>query len=65
MPRPTLSDLTLSVRPALPGEYKSTMTANVGDRAPDFALPDVDGRSVSLADYRGRWVVLVFLRWLG
>jgi peroxiredoxin Q/BCP len=41
------------------------MALNVGDRAPDFALPDVDGRSVSLADYRGRWVVLVFLRWLG
>ncbi len=41
------------------------MPPNVGDRAPDFRLPDVDGRPVALADYRGHWVVLVFLRWLG
>ena len=41
------------------------MGLNVGDRAPELTLPDIDGRPVSLADYRGRWVVLVFLRWLG
>jgi len=29
-----------------------------GDRAPDFTLPDPDGTPVSLADYRGRTVVL-------
>jgi hypothetical protein len=35
----------------------------VGQRAPDFTLPDAAGRSVSLADYRGRKpVVLVFYR---
>jgi len=39
--------------------------AKVGEAAPRFTLPDVDGGTVSLADYRGRWVVLVFLRWLG
>lgn len=27
--------------------------------APDFSLPDLDGRSVTLADFRGK-VVLVF-----
>jgi len=33
----------------------------VGDRAPDFALPDRTGRTVQLADYRGtRPVVLYF-----
>jgi peroxiredoxin len=32
----------------------------VGTRAPGFTLPDVDGRPVSLADFRGRNVVLVF-----
>ncbi len=28
--------------------------------APDFTLPDHDGRSHSLADYRGKWLVLYF-----
>jgi peroxiredoxin len=31
-----------------------------GEPAPDFALRDQDGRLVSLADFRGRTVVLVF-----
>jgi len=32
----------------------------VGEKAPDFSLPDHDGNEVSLADFRGRKVVLVF-----
>ncbi|MEV3965379.1 thioredoxin-dependent thiol peroxidase [Nocardia sp. NPDC050193] len=31
-----------------------------GDPAPDFTLPDADGNDVSLADYRGRKVVVYF-----
>jgi peroxiredoxin Q/BCP len=31
-----------------------------GDRAPDFELPDQDGRAVKLSDFRGRPVVLYF-----
>jgi cytochrome oxidase Cu insertion factor (SCO1/SenC/PrrC family) len=31
-----------------------------GDRAPDFELPDQDGRPVKLADFLGRPVVLYF-----
>jgi thioredoxin-dependent peroxiredoxin len=31
-----------------------------GDRAPDFTLPDQDGREVSLADFAGRTLVLYF-----
>src|ERR1700760_1585192 len=31
-----------------------------GDTAPDFILPDADGHDVSLADYRGRKVVVYF-----
>jgi peroxiredoxin len=31
-----------------------------GSPAPDFTLPDQDGNKVSLADFRGRTVVLVF-----
>ena len=28
--------------------------------AVDFTLPDLDGKPVSVADYRGKWVVLFF-----
>ncbi|MDT4997484.1 MAG: thioredoxin-dependent peroxiredoxin [Pseudonocardiales bacterium] len=31
-----------------------------GDPAPDFALSDADGNTVSLADYRGRKVIVYF-----
>ena len=31
-----------------------------GDKAPAFSLPDADGNTVSLADYRGRRVVVYF-----
>jgi len=31
-----------------------------GSRAPDFTLPDQDGKQVSLSDLRGRTTVLVF-----
>jgi peroxiredoxin Q/BCP len=31
-----------------------------GDTAPDFTLPDADGKDVSLKDYRGRRVVVYF-----
>jgi len=32
----------------------------VGERAPDFTLRDQDGEEVSLSDFRGRRVLLVF-----
>jgi peroxiredoxin Q/BCP len=32
----------------------------VGSLAPEFALPDQAGRTVRLADFRGKWVVLYF-----
>ena len=31
-----------------------------GDQAPDFTLPDADGTPVSLADHRGRKVIVYF-----
>ncbi|HZE33941.1 MAG TPA: thioredoxin-dependent thiol peroxidase [Actinoallomurus sp.] len=31
-----------------------------GDAAPEFTLPDADGKSVSLSSYRGRRVVVYF-----
>ena len=31
-----------------------------GDTAPDFTLPDADGKDVSLADFRGRKTIVYF-----
>ena len=36
------------------------MLLNVGDKAPDFTLPDKDGNPVSLSDFIGKKVVLYF-----
>jgi len=35
-------------------------TPAVGSSAPDFTLNSQDGKSVSLHDYKGKWVVLYF-----
>jgi len=38
-------------------------TLRVGERPPDYTLPDADGRPVTLADYRGKKpVVMIFYR---
>jgi cytochrome c biogenesis protein CcmG/thiol:disulfide interchange protein DsbE len=34
--------------------------AEVGDKAPDFTLEDMDGNMVSLSDYRGQFVIVNF-----
>jgi peroxiredoxin Q/BCP len=31
-----------------------------GDAAPDFTLPDADGKDITLSDYRGRKVIVYF-----
>ncbi|MGD9489778.1 MAG: thioredoxin-dependent thiol peroxidase [Calditrichaceae bacterium] len=33
---------------------------DVGKKAPDFILPNQEGKSVSLSSHRGKWVVLYF-----
>jgi thioredoxin-dependent peroxiredoxin len=38
---------------------KSTQLAN-NDKAPDFNLPDANGKVHQLADYSGQWLVLYF-----
>lgn len=38
----------------------TTAGVAVGDTAPDFTLPTLDGREVSLSDYSGRKVILFF-----
>jgi peroxiredoxin len=47
--------------------YGSNATAMLnGKPAPGFALPALDGRTISLADYRGKYVVLSFwASWCG
>jgi peroxiredoxin Q/BCP len=37
-----------------------TPRLQVGDDAPSFSLPDADGNTVTLADYRGRKVIVYF-----
>lgn len=34
----------------------------VGEKAPDFALPSADGRTVRLSDYAGHTVLIDFYR---
>jgi peroxiredoxin len=50
----------LRLRPASESRLLRT-GLKAGVRAPDFALPGLDGGTVSLADYRGRRVLLVLL----
>jgi peroxiredoxin Q/BCP len=37
-----------------------TPRLEVGDKAPAFSLPDANGNTVSLADYKGRKVIVYF-----
>jgi thioredoxin-dependent peroxiredoxin len=37
-----------------------TPRLEAGDKAPAFSLPDADGNTVSLADYRGRKLIVYF-----
>lgn len=36
------------------------MPLSIGDKAPEFTLPDQDGKSHALGEYRGEWVLLYF-----
>ncbi len=48
-------------RPGLGGAVRPAMgSPQPGETAPELALPDLDGRTVSLASMRGSWVVLHF-----
>jgi len=36
------------------------MKIKLGQIAPDFTLPEQDGKEHSLSDYKGEWVLLYF-----
>jgi peroxiredoxin Q/BCP len=56
--RPPALFLLLSIALALPALAGDPPAA--GDNAPAFSLSSQDGSAVSLAQYRGKWVVLYF-----
>ena len=37
-----------------------TARLEAGDKAPTFSLPDADGNTVTLGDYKGRKVIIYF-----
>ena len=41
-------------------ELKRHLAMQINDKAPEFALANEDGQTVSLKDYRGKNVVLFF-----
>ena len=62
-PEPTGAPTSRAAAPAAsaPTRGVAAPSLKVGAPAPDFALPDVSGRPVSLTYYRGqRHIVLVF-----
>ena len=44
----------------VPRLLSHSATPSEGSNAPDFTLPSQEGATVSLKDYRGKWVVLYF-----
>src|SRR5688572_3580188 len=43
-----------------PKIFSIPMNLHVGDEAPNFTLPDQDGKTHELTHYRGQWVLLYF-----
>jgi peroxiredoxin len=55
---PATPEPAAATQPALAASAPSAQPAQVGQPAPDFTLPDLDGKQVSLAAFRGKPVVL-------
>jgi peroxiredoxin Q/BCP len=43
-----------------PAQPAPSVELNVGDKAPDFSLPGTDGKTHSLAEMKGKYVVLAW-----
>ena len=52
--------LVMTLTVLLLGACSKSGAIEVGDKAPDFALKDMDGKTVNLSDYKGKVVVLDF-----
>ncbi|OZC04756.1 peroxiredoxin-like family protein [Rubricoccus marinus] len=62
-PAPETADVAQADTVAVTAEMAANTALNVGDRAPDFALPGVDGSTTQLSDLLARGpVVLTFYR---
>jgi len=57
VPKQLATTLLLSI--LLMPLFGTSATLKVGDRAPDFSLPDQNGKVVKLADYRGKKSVIL------
>ena len=45
------------------GTFTLATGAEIGKRAPDFTLPSLDGKTITLSNYRGKMVMLDFWIW--
>ncbi len=52
----------LSPLPATSQNHILPLKIKVGEKAPDFALPSADGKTVRLSDYAGHNVLIDFYR---
>ena len=60
MRRPSTAPIAPLTALALAIALAAAAPAHAGGKAPDFTLPDLDGRNVSLSDFSGKVVVLSF-----
>jgi len=50
---------------AIDGTYRTSsapapLAISAGDSIPDFSLPDINGKTVSLSDFNNKWLIIVF-----
>lgn len=56
----TLAVVGSALVAAVSGQTPATPALKVGDKAPDFSLPGSDGKTHTLSQYKGHYVVLAW-----